>query len=244
MKKLLLLAVVMAVAAFAAWSYWRSGREASGPAVEVLFDRSHDLFPGDPVTLRGQEVGRVEAVEPEGQGLRVKIRLHQDKTRSIPSDSTFKVERSWLSGRRLAGYVLDPESPLLESGATVEGADSTLELLVKQGQRKAARALDEFQDSEWFRKTERLIGDVERALEEFDWEELGAEMRSDLERMSRDLAALAGLSAEAARDGYQKLKPEIEKLIRDLEALGKSKEADELRRHLQELLYKKDKKDS
>jgi len=235
MKRLFTLAVVATLVGAAAWFYWPSAKEGAGPTLQVLFDRHHDLSPGDPVSLEGQQIGEVVAVEPEGQSMRVKIRLHGQGARSIPSDSTFKVERGWLGGRQLAGHVLDPESPPLESGATVEGADSTLELLAKQGQGKAARALEDFKESGWFRKTERLMGELEEALEEFDWEELGEEMRSDLERMSRDLAALAGLTDEAARDGYRKLKPEIEKLIRELEALGKSQEAERLRRHLEEL---------
>ena len=235
MKRLFTLALVVALVGAAAWFYWRRAEGAAGPTLQVLFDRRHDLSPGDPVTLRGQQIGEVVTVEPEAQRMRVKIRLDGHAARSIPSDSTFKVERSWLGGRQLTAHVLDPESPPLPSGATVEGADSTLELLVKQGQRKAARAREEFQDSGWLRKAERLMGDVEEALEDFDWEELGEEMRSDLERMSRDLGALAGLSEEAARDGYRKLKPELEKLIRELEALGKSQEAERLRRHLEEL---------
>jgi hypothetical protein len=237
MKKLLLLGTV-AAAAFLLWSHWRSLAEPTGPTVYVLLSRSRELAPGDPVTLKGREIGRVERIEPQEQGVRVRVRLFDERARAIPSDTTFQVERSWRGERRLAGTVLDSESPPFEDGATVEGVDSTLELVMKQGQRKASRALAALRDSDWLRKSGRLLEDVHRAVEGVDWEALGKEMQSDLERMGRDLTALAGLTEEKARGGYLKLKPDIEKLIGELEALGKSREAEELRRHLEELLGK------
>jgi hypothetical protein len=237
MKKLFLVLLVLMVAG-AGWFYYRQGRlRLGGPRIHVLFDERHDLSPGDPVTLKGVEIGRVESVELVSGRIRATLRLDGARGHEVPRDSLFKVESGGFLVRRTSveAHVLDATSAPLEDGESVEGVDSAAELLIKKGARRAREMIDELAKSDWLARAAELAGEIERMVQDVDWDAAERDVRENVAELLRQMKEAAAKSEEAARREYERLKPQFERLNQDLERLGRSEEARELRERLRKL---------
>lgn len=72
-RRIALLALFAVVVA--GWLTWRQVRASDGTQFEALFDSAVALYPGSDVQILGVPVGKVTAVEPEGDVVRVSMRL-------------------------------------------------------------------------------------------------------------------------------------------------------------------------
>lgn len=187
-----------------------------GAVVHVLFDERHDLKGGEPVRFHDFEVGRVEKVDLAEARVRATLSIDPEVLAQLTRDATFSVE-SGDSGPYLLAHVFDPEAEKLEEGGTLEGVDSSVELTLRQASSEASQFLSRIGSSEWAKEAEGLVSDMERKLGEIDWDET-AERTSD-----------------QAKESYQSLRDQMDRMVKKLEELGRSEEARKLQVRIEKL---------
>ncbi len=196
-----------------------------GAIVHVLFDERHGLTGGERVRFHEFEVGRVEKVDLSEARVRATLSIDPEVASQLTRESTFSVE-SDDSGIYLMAHVFDPEAEKLEEGGTLEGADSSVELTLRQAAAEASRVLSEIGSSEWVRDAKEVLSEMERAVEEVDWGEKEKEVREELE------SARKGIEENA---NAQALREKMNGLVEKLRALGRSEEARKLKEQIEKL---------
>jgi hypothetical protein len=228
----LLLLVLGAIAGI--WLWQRYQREV-GLILYVLLEQRDGLAPGDPVLLKDFEIGEVREVELKDGRVRVRIRVQREFQDDLRINSTFKVESLGRDRRCLQAYVVDPQSPPIRGGETIEGVGSGLELALRIGQERARAWMQNLSRSEWARKTGRRLDQLQRELDEIDWKGAGERARRKGGELSREITDLLSDTEAGARRGMKSLERGVDGLSRELEQLGKSEEARKLRRWLEQL---------
>ena len=196
-----------------------------GAIVHVLFDERHGLAGGEPVRFHGFEVGRVEKVDLAEARVRATLSIDPEVASQLTRESTFSVE-SDESGTWLLAHVFDPDAEKLEQGGTLEGADSTVELTLRQAAVEASQLLSRIGSSEWVQDAKGVVSEMERAIDEVDWGEKEKEVRERL--------ASARKSIEENED-YQTLRRQMDELVEELRSLGRSEEARKLQEQIEKL---------
>ncbi len=129
-------------------------------------------------------------------------------------------------GAYLLAHVFDPEAEKLEEGGTLEGADSAIELGLRQASAEASRILSRIGSSEWSQDAKSVLSEIERAIDAVDWEEKEQAVRDQLD------SARKGIEENA---DYQVLRQQMDKLVEALRTLGRSEEAQKLQKRIEEL---------
>ena len=91
------------------------------------------------------------------------------------------------SGTWLQAHVFDPDAEKLGEGGTLEGADSTVELTLRQAAAEASRILSRIGSSEWVQDAKSVVSEMERSIDEVDWGEKEKEVRQQLESARRSI---------------------------------------------------------
>ncbi len=205
-----------------------------GALVHVLFDERHELSGGEPVRFHDFEVGRVEKVDIAEARVRTTLSIDPEVAAQLTRDSTFSVE-SGDSGPYLLAHVFDPEAEKLEAGGTLEGVDSGIELALRQAGSEASRFLSRVGSWEWAQEAKGLVSDVEREIEEVDWGDKEKEVKELLEAARQGLDDAAEESTEQAKESYQALRAQMNRLVEELREIGRSEEARKLQEQIEKL---------
>jgi hypothetical protein len=201
-----------------------------GASIHVLFDERHGLEGGELVRLHGSDIGVVEAVDLSRSRVRATVSLSPETLANLTKATTFTVKEE--DGRRyLETYVLDDGAEALADGASVEGADGSLELMAMRASAAAGNLAEDARASEWWGEASEFVDDVKREIDEIDWSEEEKELRrhweETIERMD-----------EAAEEGRAELGKLVDELVKKLEEVGRSDEAQKLKQRFEELAYK------
>jgi ABC-type transporter Mla subunit MlaD len=199
--------------------------KSGGAAVHVLFDERHGLAGGEPVRFHDFEVGRVEKVDLAEARVRATLSIDPEVASQLTRESTVSVESDG-SGSYLLLHVFDPEAETLEEGGTLIGVDSSVELALRQAAAEASRLLSRIGTSEWVQDAKDVVSEMERAVDEVDWGEKEKEVRDRLE------SARKGIEENA---DYQALRKQMEELVEELRALGRSEQAKKLKEQIDKL---------
>src|SRR5262245_38088773 len=186
-----------------------------GAIVHVLFDERHGLAGGERVRFHDFEVGRVEKVDLAEGRVRATLAIEPDVASQLTRESTFSVE-SDDSGTYLLAHVFDPEAEKLPEGGTLEGADSAVELTLRQAGAEASRFISRVGTSEWAQDAKDVVAEMEQAIEDVDWGGKENEIHEKLEFVRKDIEENAD---------YQAIREELNALVEELKALGRSEEA-------------------
>ena len=205
-----------------------------GAPVHVLFDERHGLSGGEPVRFHDFEVGRVENVDIAEARVRATLSIDPEVAAQLTREATFSVE-SDDSGIYLLAHVFDLEAEKLEEGGTLEGADSGIELTLRQAGSGASQFLSRVGSSEWVQEAKGLVSDMERELEEVDWGEKEKEVREQFEAARKVLDETADDTSEQAKESYQVLREQMNRLVEELRGLGRSEEAQKLQEQIEKL---------
>jgi ABC-type transporter Mla subunit MlaD len=205
-----------------------------GARLHVLFDERHGLSGGEPVRFHDFEVGRVEGVDIAEARVRATLSIDPEILSQLTRDSTFTVE-SDDSGTYLLAHVFDPGAEKIEEGGTIEGADSEVELALRQAGSEASRFLSSFGSSEWVEEAKGVVSEMEREIAEIDWGAKEKEVREELEAARRELDEAAEGASEQAKESYRALRERMDHLAAELEKLGRSEQARELRERIEKL---------
>lgn len=198
-----------------------------GASIHVLFDERHGLEGGELVRLHEFDIGFVEAVDLARSRVRATISLSPEALANLTDATTFTVEDDG-GGLYLETHVIDPDAQALDDGASVEGADGSLELLSMRASKMAGELADDARASEWWRKTSEFIDDVRKDLQGTD----GTEEERELQR---EWEAILEQMAQAAEDGEEELARRVDELVKRLEEAGRSDQARELEKRFEEL---------
>ena len=77
-----LVVVALAVVAATAWSLYRT---RSTTTVTAYFANTNGIYVGDQVKILGVDVGKIDAIEPDGE--RMKVTFHYDSQYQVPQDA-------------------------------------------------------------------------------------------------------------------------------------------------------------
>lgn len=221
------LAGVVLVAAIAACGESERRVPLGGASIYVLFDERHGLEGGELVRLHEFDVGVVERVDLTHARVRATLSLSPEILANLTKATTFTVEEK--DGRRyLETYVLDDGAEALADGASVEGADGSLELMAMRASASASNLAEGARSSEWWGKASEFIDDVKEDIDEIDWTEEEKELREQWEKTIDQMD-------EAAEEGQEELSKLVDELVRKLEQVGRSDEAHKLEDRFEEL---------
>ncbi len=96
-----------------------------GITVQATLPESGGLFEGSEVTYRGVKIGKVEAMEPTREGVRLELAL-EDGTQ-LPLDSPMYVHNLSAVGEQYLDFEPpDDEGPYAETGDTLEGSEESM----------------------------------------------------------------------------------------------------------------------
>jgi len=205
-----------------------------GALVHVLFDERHELSGGEPVRFHDFDVGRVEKVDLAEARVRATLSIDPEVAAQLTREATFSVE-SGDSGPYLLAHVFDPAAEKLEEGGTLEGVDSAIELTLRQAGFEASRFLSRVGSSEWVQEAKGLVSEMEREIEEVDWGEKEKAVRDELESAREGLDETADKAGKKAKESYQALREQMNRIVKELEGLGRSEEAKKLRDQIEKL---------
>jgi phospholipid/cholesterol/gamma-HCH transport system substrate-binding protein len=110
-----------------------------GYTVSAVLPATGGLYNGSLVTYRGVEIGKVAGMEPEGEG--VKVRLDLEDEAQVPKDSPVFVHNGSAVGEQYLDF--EPpsdEGPYLQQGDTIRGDEDSLPV----GEAELLLSLDEF----------------------------------------------------------------------------------------------------
>ena len=183
-----------------------------GSSIHVLFDERHGLTGGELVRLHEFDIGTVESVDLERGRVRANVSLSTQARENLTVATTFTVEEDG-DGRYLETHVLDPDADTLGEGATVMGADGSIELMAMRATAAAGNFVD----------------DLRQGLDDVDWKEEERELQQRWEKIVDEMD-------EAVEEGQEELEKRVDELVKELEEVGRSDEARELRERFQEFL--------
>ena len=129
MKPLLngrLLAVAVAVLLLTATFYFFTGRGAETKAVVAHFPRAVSVYPGTDVRILGVNVGRVTAVVPEGNSVRVE--MEYDAQYTVPADAKAVIVTPTLVADRFVQLTpaYDGHGSVMADGADIPLPDTAV----------------------------------------------------------------------------------------------------------------------
>ena len=232
-----LIAAILLVIACAGGAVWFI-RRSMGLSVAATFPDAKGVSPCDPVKYKGIRIGAVEKVQVDlSANATITMTIDREHAEHVRQHALFTISTDIGTGHPpgiLLGYCKDEnpyKSPLLVSGAVVRGEDSQLAFMFKtnvgcfRSDRKnlAEKFEDlarEFQDAWKSPKMRRFYDDIEKFV-------------LDLNKKAREGAQK--LQEEKAPE----IRKKIEGLIRELERLGREKEADQWKKFLDEDLRQK-----
>jgi ABC-type transporter Mla subunit MlaD len=202
-----------------------------GARLHVLFDERHGLEGGEPVRFHDFEVGYVESVDLAEARVRAVLSIEPAVLGQLTSETTVSVGEH-ESAPTLFVHVLDTEAEKLAEGATIEGADSGVELTLLRAGASASKLLD----SEWAKEAMEALSRIEREIEAIDWGEKKEEVEEQLEEARKAVESAAGESAEEAKKSLETAREELNEIAEELEALGRSDQARKLRELAERIL--------
>ncbi len=199
-----------------------------GSAIAVLFDERHGLEGGELVRLHAFDIGVVETVDLFDSRVRATVRLAPEALENLTVATTFIVDAD--DGERyLETYVLDPDAERLTEGATLDGADGSIELMAMRASAAAGSLADDARASEWWDKAAGFVDDLKKEFDATDWTEEEKELR---ERWEQALEQMD----EAVEEGQEALSKNVDELVKELEEAGRSDEARKLKERFEEFL--------
>lgn len=225
------LAGLVLVAAIAACGEPERGVPEDGASIHVLFDERHGLEGGELVRLHEFDIGVVEAVDLSRSRVRATVSLSPEALANLTTATTFLVKEE-DGARYLETYVLDPDADTLDDGASVHGADGSLELMAMRASAAAGNLADDARSSEWWGKASELVDYMKQELDEIDWSKEEKELREQWEEIVEQLD-------EALEEGQEELDAiwaRLDKLVKKLEEVGRSDEAQKLKERFEKLL--------
>ena len=86
-----------------------------------------------------------------------------------------------------------------------------------------------------YREAKGVVSEMEREIGEIDWGAKEKEIREELEAARREIDEAADGASEKAKEGYQALREQMDHLTAELEELGRSEQARELRERIEKL---------
>lgn len=213
-----------------------AGCAIGGFTVYVEFDRAHGIQSGDPVEYKGVTIGEVRALELEGDKVRVKLGIDSKYKNHLHSEATFVVTN--IGGqRRLELIVLDENSPMVAKGHVFSGSDSRLEALARTVTKRLPAWWERFGSQEAGRAMDDAARFISRQLEELGNSDAVAQARRQAQEF---LDSLDRLREEVDRGELRKhleeLRAEARQLARELEELGRTEQAERVRKRLESLL--------
>ena len=100
-----------------------------GYTVSARFDNVGDLKVGAPVTMAGVRIGRVDAVNVDGNDFRAVVKLSiASRYDHIPTDSDAAIQTSGLLGAKYIGLSAGGADTYLKEGSSIEFTQSALVL--------------------------------------------------------------------------------------------------------------------
>ena len=224
------LAGVILVAAIAACGEGERSVPEGGASIHVLFDERHGLEGGELVRLHEFDIGVVEAVDLSRSHVRVTVSLSPENLANLTRATTFTVEEDEDGLRYLETYVLDAGAEALADGASVDGADGSLELLAMRASAAAGNLADGARSSEWWGKASDFVDDMKQKIDGIDWTEEEKELRRQWQEIVEQMD-------EAVEEGQEKMGTLVDELVKKLEEVGRSDEAQELKDRFEELVH-------
>ncbi len=110
-----------------------------GYTVSAVLPGTGGLYNGSLVTYRGVEIGKVKEMQPEGEGVRVRLGL-EDEAR-VPKDSPIFVHNGSAVGEQYLDFEPpDDKGPFLKQGDTIRGDKDSLPV----GEAELLLSLDKF----------------------------------------------------------------------------------------------------
>lgn len=155
----------------------------------VMFEQVNGLKTGDPVNIRGYTVGRVEAILPGQEAIRVEISV--DRNFSLYQDARADIQIRELMGGKQIELLPGTRAPQLETGTTFAGRTS---LDVSSGLSAVSDLMGELDMSranQLLARFDTLSLLLLTLAREADLEALRRSMAS-LERTAADFQALSG----------------------------------------------------
>lgn len=226
----LLVGLIALVSVIAGAAYYLLPEEAS---FSVLFTATKNLAVGDSVYLSGHPVGEVVTIEPDQGKIGVGLRIARKYRDQINSASSFFIGPDTTKSGRMSVLVRTPTADggsRLRPEDKVTGIDSSL---VWSGLEMADRLHEMVRAQPWqdlLREVDRIGQDFKKAIKQIDIDRLGAELRAEIETLSKDIDA--ALQGEETKKGLNELQNQIEQIQQRLKRLGESEES----RQLQEAL--------
>jgi phospholipid/cholesterol/gamma-HCH transport system substrate-binding protein len=175
--------------------------------VTTTVEHAGGIRRGDPVQMRGVNIGRIHAFEMRPNGM-VEITLEIDGEWEIPEDSHTRLGGAGLFGGRTMEVVRGESEELLRSGENIPGADEApdpLDLVTELGE-KAGTTLSRINallDTGTVASVQASAGDLERLLAELSV--MAGEQRATMSRLSSSLAATAEQLEDAGPDARRAL---------------------------------------
>ena len=222
------LAGLVLVAAMAACGEPERGVPEGGASIHVLFEERHGLEGGELVRLHEFDIGVVETVDLSRSRVRATVSLSPEALANLTRATTFAVEEE-DGVRYLETYVLDPDAETLVDGASVDGADGSLELMAMRASAAAGNLADDARSSQWWGKASEFVDEMKQELDEIDWSEEEKELREQWEKTVDRME-------EAVEEGQEELGKRVDELVKKLEELGRSDEAQKLRERFEKMM--------
>ena len=224
------LAGLVLVGAMTACGESEPGVPEGGASIQVLFDERHGLEGGELVRLHEFDIGVVEAVDLQHSRVRATVSLSPDALANLTTATTFIVREDEDEGARyLETYILDPDAETLVDGASVDGADGSLELMAMRASKLAGNLADDARSSPWWGKASQFVEEMKRELDEIDWSEEEKELREQWEQTVDQMD-------EAVEEGQEELGKHIDELVKKLEEVGRSDEAKKLKERFEKMM--------
>jgi len=104
-----------------------------GLQLEARFDEIGGLAVRAPVTISGVKVGKVTAIDLDGD-MRAKVTLEVDKKLELPVDTSASIRTAGLLGNQFIELEPGAEDELLQPGATIALTESALSIEKLVGQ--------------------------------------------------------------------------------------------------------------
>jgi len=216
------------VAAMAACAEPERGAPEGGASILVLFDERHGLEGGELVRLHEFDIGVVEAVDLQHSRVRATVSLSPEALANLTTATTFIVKEE-DGARYLETYILDPDAETLADGASVDGADGSLELMAMRASAVAGNLADDARSSPWWGKAADFVDEMKRELDEIDWSEEEKELREQW-------AKAVDQMDEAVEEGQEELVKRVDELVKKLEEVGRSDEAQKLKERFEKMM--------
>jgi ABC-type transporter Mla subunit MlaD len=198
-KKVLAVAIwVVAVAAMVLLKY------SPGTAFSSVFRDAKLLKAGDPVTQDGIIIGRVTDVQPAADGgVEVKAKIDKKHLALTHTDSLALIGEAGRTDdqRQLELYPMDTASPPIVKGTRLEGAETRMEMQLRQATARIGPALEGLT-----REMERTVRSVQDYLNSPEAQKLA----DDTKRFLRDLKE----STDTQISDFRAKHPDFEKQLR------------------------------